>query len=110
MKKINIFGAPKEFLEQIQQEYYIQKNMKHKNIVKMYGMSMDTEFCYLFQEFVTGGDLFEKIDFENGMPVNQVKGYLKQLMSGLKYIHGCGIVHRDIKPDNLLINSSGKCF
>ncbi|KAJ4709539.1 Protein kinase-like protein [Melia azedarach] len=58
----------------------------------------------LFLEFCTGGNLYERISkFVNGLPEHEVRSYTRDIVRGLEYIHGNGIVHCDIKPANILL-------
>src|SRR5690606_26828172 len=64
------------------------------------------DILYLAIAYVEGGSLGDKID-SGPMPLKTVESYLREIASALDYAHRRGIVHRDIKPDNILINSEG---
>jgi serine/threonine kinase 38 len=76
----------------------------------------DRENLYLVTEFMSGGsleDLSARPDYQHGegddrkLPEEDVKFYMAELLLALEELHGMGFVHRDVKPGNVLINSSG---
>lgn len=61
---------------------------------------------YIFQELITGGDLFTFIEFKGGhLGDVETAVIIRQILMGVKYLHDHHIVHRDIKPDNILMTS-----
>lgn len=61
---------------------------------------------YIFQELVTGGDLYSFIEYKGGFLEEIQAGVIvRQVLEALKYLHENDIVHRDVKPDNILISS-----
>ena len=89
----------------IKKEIVIHKALKSKNIIKFYGMRKETERIYIFLEYVSGGELFDRIEPDIGVPRPQARFYFTQLLNGINYIHSKGITHRDIKPENILFDS-----
>uniref|UniRef100_A0A6P7FFP4 non-specific serine/threonine protein kinase n=1 Tax=Diabrotica virgifera virgifera TaxID=50390 RepID=A0A6P7FFP4_DIAVI len=91
----------------INREVSIHKLLDHENIIKYYGRRQEPNKEYIFLEFAAGGELFQLIEPDVGMPVAKAQFYMKQLFSGVEYLHSKGIAHRDIKPENILISSEG---
>ncbi|CAL2052055.1 unnamed protein product [Caenorhabditis brenneri] len=94
----------------VEKEYQIQQNLSktgHLHVVKAIGMRNPPKFLYIFLEYVDGGNLAKKIKPNFGMKPEQAKHYFRQILDGLQFIHGNGYVHRDIKPDNLLLTKNG---
>jgi len=58
---------------------------------------------FIFMEYAEGGELFDKLVPDIGMPEAQAKFYFKQLVNGVAYLHKKSIGHRDLKPENLLL-------
>lgn len=63
------------------------------------------EYLYIIMEFVPEGDLGSLINRERYLPEEDVKSMARQLLDALKYLHNMKITHRDVKPDNILINT-----
>ncbi|CAL2048263.1 unnamed protein product [Caenorhabditis brenneri] len=90
----------------VKKEYQIQENLSktgNPHVVKTIAMRTESKFLYIFLEYVDGGNLAKKIKPNFGMKPEQAKHYFRQILDGLQFIHGNGYVHRDIKPDNLLL-------
>ena len=58
-------------------------------------------------EFAEGGDLFDKIEPDVGVPEDIAHFYFTQLISGISFLHSKGVAHRDIKPENMLLDRDG---
>ena len=93
----------------ISQEHYIDaevrvmKKLKHQHIISLL-MDIDTATnMYLVLELVHGGDLFDAITRVTRFSETQSKIMIKHLASALAYLHAMSVVHRDVKPENLLV-------
>ncbi|XP_038894386.1 CBL-interacting serine/threonine-protein kinase 23-like isoform X3 [Benincasa hispida] len=62
---------------------------------------------YIVLEFVTGGELFDKIVSRGRMKEDEARKYFQQLINAVDYCHSRGVSHRDLKPENLLLDASG---
>ncbi|KAF2823889.1 kinase-like protein [Ophiobolus disseminans] len=87
-------------------EFDILKDLSHPNIVSIEKVFWSNNTIYIFQELVTGGDLFSFLEYKGGRLNNaQAAVVIRQVLIGVKYLHEQGIVHRDLKPDNILMTS-----
>ena len=79
--------------------------LDHPNIVGVHQVFEDNETAYMALDFVTGRDLLDTIEDPNdGLNPTQIKTILKEILGAVGFIHDQGILHRDISPDNILIN------
>ena len=79
--------------------------LDHPNIVGVHQVFEDNETAYMALDFVTGRDLLDTIEDPNhGLNPTQIKAILKEILGAVSFIHEQGILHRDISPDNILIN------
>ena len=79
--------------------------LNHPNIVGVHQVFEDNDTAYMALDFVEGRDLLDTIeDPANSLTVAQVKSILKEVLAAVGFIHDQGILHRDISPDNILIN------
>ena len=87
----------------------MHKLLKHPNVVQCYGSrTLDSSSRrFVFLEYCSGGELFDRIEPEVGMAEHQAQYYFNQLVCGLEYLHQRGVSHRDIKPENLLLDMKG---
>ncbi|KIH44468.1 kinase domain protein [Ancylostoma duodenale] len=76
-------------------------------MIRYIGMRVETEGglneLQIYLEYADGGELFDQIEPDVGMPPVKAQWYFRQLLNGLRHIHSMGVVHRDIKPENLLL-------
>lgn len=92
--------------QNVQREIQLLRKLKHKNVIELIDVLYNDEKqkMYLIMEYCVGG-LQELVDSapDKKLPLFQVHKYFKQLIFGLEYLHGRGVIHKDIKPGNLLL-------
>ena len=88
-------------------EATIAASLNHPNIVKVYNHGTVDGVPYIANEFIKGQNLKQVLDFRSSVPVAEAVDYMIQLASALDYAHSHGIVHRDVKPDNLYVMGDG---
>lgn len=81
--------------------------LQHPNVVQLYGIEEADELYFLVYEFVEGVTLEAQVEEEGPLPLQAALLYLHQLASGLAQAHAKGIVHKQIQPGNVLLNTDG---
>jgi len=76
-------------------------------IVKLFFSFQDAEHLYLIMEFVPGGDMMNLLILEDTFPESWTRFYIAETILAIESIHKLNYIHRDIKPDNLLIDAQG---
>ena len=82
-------------------------SLNHPNIVKVYGRGFVDNRPYMANEYIKGQTLRDKLNFAMSLSLTDACDVMLQLTAGIDYIHRHGIIHRDIKPDNLFYLSDG---
>ena len=90
-------------------ECIILKKLKHENIIKLIGIENTKKNCHLICEYCNGGNLLEykrfyQTHYSTQLNELYVQKIIRQIIKGLEYLHLNGIIHRDIKLDNILLN------
>jgi len=89
------------------QERRLLEEVDHPFIVNLRYAFQDDENCFFVLDLMLGGDLRFHLERLGSMPEDTVRFYVAQLSSGLAFLHEMGIMHRDLKPDNILLDESG---
>ncbi len=99
-------GNASETIERFKREAEISAKLNHPNIITVYDVGVDPEMGpFLTMEYITGASLAQVIKLN--LPVDEVMKLLLQGMSALQAAQLAGIVHRDVKPENMLVSQTG---
>jgi len=107
LKVINVKEHP-DAREEVIKEIELHKRLYHENVIKFFGSRVEETMVYMFLEYASGGELYDCIEPDVGMPVGKAQGFFEQIIKGVEYIHSKDIVHRDLKPENILLDSKGR--
>ena len=102
IKRINIKGFSTNDLYNISRESLYLSNLKHKNIIKMYCSYQYKDYLYNVMDYAEGGELTQLINSDIEIPENKIKDIFKQIIEGVRFIHSKNVIHRDLKPNNIL--------
>ena len=101
------FTKDAEFMGRFEREAMAASKMSHHNIVNLLDVGQDKDMPYLVMEFVDGLTLKQVIEQKGALPPNVAAQIAIRILSALQHAHSNGIIHRDIKPQNILVHSDG---
>jgi tetratricopeptide (TPR) repeat protein/predicted Ser/Thr protein kinase len=99
-------GNP-SILARFKQELILARKITHRNIIRIYDLGVASGLRFITMEFVEGQDLLSLLEGRKSAPENAVK-ILRQICSALEAAHAEGVVHRDLKPQNIMVEGSGR--
>lgn len=88
-------------------EAYAAAQLVHHNVVQIYDLAVDQGVNFFSMEYVQGENLAELVRRQGKLPATEAAGLILQAARGLRFAHDNGMVHRDVKPANLMLNSQG---
>ncbi len=94
--------------EQFQREATVLARLDHPNLVRVMDFFQERGNAYLVMNFVEGENLAALIERQGALPESQVLRWAEQLLDALAYCHARGVLHRDIKPQNVIIRPDGQ--
>jgi len=105
-------GLDPQTLAQLRQQFYqeaqVLARLDHPNLVRVTDYFEEWGNAYLVMNFVEGQSLADRIAARGPLPEAQVLDWARQLLDALAYCHAQGVVHRDIKPQNIIIRADGR--
>ncbi|MBO1578732.1 Stk1 family PASTA domain-containing Ser/Thr kinase [Bacillus sp. XF8] len=101
------YANNEEFIKRFHREAQSVTTLSHPNIVNMYDVGEEDGIYYLVMEYVPGQTLKQYIDQRGMLPIGEALDIMEQLTSAMAHAHHFEIVHRDIKPHNILIRNDG---
>ncbi|XP_077240516.1 CBL-interacting protein kinase 1-like [Tasmannia lanceolata] len=93
--------------DQIKREIGTLKLLKHPNVVRLHEVIASKTKIYMILEYVTGGELFDKISIKGRVTESEGRKLFQQLIDGVSYCHDNGVFHRDLKLENVLVDAKG---
>src|ERR671914_1894480 len=101
-------AADEQFIERFRREAKNAAGLSHPNIVQIYDRGEAEGTYYIAMEYLEGQTLKELAGVRGPLPVRDAIAYTRQILAALRFAHRKGIVHRDIKPHNALIDDDGR--
>ncbi|KAM0792818.1 hypothetical protein ACM66B_002584 [Microbotryomycetes sp. NB124-2] len=99
----------KGMVQSLKAEIELLKDLDHPNIVLYLGMEQTPEHLSIFLEYVPGGSIGRIVRTHGKFEESVIKFFTVQILEGLEYLHSLGILHRDMKADNILTDHDGMC-
>ncbi|OBG29329.1 serine/threonine protein kinase [Mycobacterium sp. 852002-51057_SCH5723018] len=102
------YAGDEQFLTRFQLEARTVARLKNPGLVAVYDQGLDARHPFLVMELIEGGTLRELLAERGPMPPHAVAAVLRPVLGGLAAAHRAGLVHRDVKPENVLISDDGE--
>ncbi len=96
-----------ESISNFKREIQTQAKLDHRNLVRAYDAGHDGNVYFLVTEYVPGTDLRRLVRSQGPLTINQAASVIMQAAMGLDYAHRQGLIHRDVKPGNILVTPEG---
>lgn len=108
LKLLNPQTADDEItIERFRNELKLARKISHRNVCRMFDLSREEETHYITMEYVPGEDLKSSIRRMGPLSVGKAIAVVKQICQGLAEAHDLGVVHRDLKPQNVMVDKEG---
>ncbi len=100
-------GFDQQFVERFQREARTAARLEHPHIIPIYRVGRSGKVSYFVMKYVRGGSLSEVLERRGQLRPDEIRRLLTETVGALGYAHRHGIVHRDIKPDNIMFDELG---
>ncbi len=100
-------AADKKTIERFSNELKFARKIRHKNVCQMFDLNEEKGIHYITMEYVPGEDLRSMIRMSGQLSIGTAVNIAKQICEGLTEAHKIGVVHRDLKPQNIMIDRDG---
>ena len=107
IKTLPLIKATPDSISNFNREIRTQAQLDHAHLVRAYDAGKDGNIYYMAVEYVPGTDLRKLVRSQGPLTQQQAASVVLQTARGLEYAHGKGLIHRDIKPGNILVTSQG---
>ncbi|MGB3328832.1 MAG: serine/threonine-protein kinase [Thermomicrobiales bacterium] len=102
------FAHDPAYVQRFEREAQVAAAVSHGNVVDIYDFGRQDDLLYIVMQYIAGEDLKHLIVRERVLPPERAREIVLQILAGVAAIHAAGIVHRDIKPQNVLVGNDGQ--
>ncbi len=102
------YAKNEKLLERFRREATIVSRLNSPHIVKVYDVTVDHRYCFIVMEYVDGQDLKTYLRFEAPLTLKRALTILQGITAGIAVAHDAGLIHRDLKPGNVLLSKDGE--
>jgi tRNA A-37 threonylcarbamoyl transferase component Bud32 len=101
-------AADAKIIERFRTELKVTRRITHRHVCRMYDLSTDGKSLFITMEYIQGEDLANMIQRLGKLPLEKAFIIARQVAEGLAEVHRLGVVHRDLKPKNIMIDREGE--
>src|SRR5258708_12724902 len=105
-----LYGRDESFVRRFEREALAVGTLSHDHILPLYDFGEQRPWYYLVMPYVEGGTLREYLLKRKQLTLEVAASFLDQITSALQYAHDHGVVHRDVKPSNILLRRDGYAY
>ncbi len=95
-------------LARFKQELLFAREVSHRNVIRLFDLGVAGDLRFITMEFVEGRDLFSLLEKQRKFSPEEAVQIIRQVCEGLEAAHACQVIHRDLKPQNIMIGNSGR--
>ena len=99
-----------ETIRRFKQELILARQVTHRNVIRIFDLGIADGLKFITMDFVEGRDLSKILSEKGKFSVNEACEIVRQICSGLEAAHSEGVVHRDLKPQNIMLDAQGRVF
>jgi serine/threonine protein kinase/tetratricopeptide (TPR) repeat protein len=99
-----------DILQRFKQELILARLVTHRNVIRIFDLGVAGNVKFITMDFVEGRDLKSVITEQRKLPAAKACDIIRQVCLGLEAAHGEGVVHRDLKPQNIMLDSQGRVY
>jgi len=96
-------------VEALRSESSTLRTLDHPNIVQYLGIQETNKYLSIFLEYIPGGSVGSCLRKYGKFHEDIIKSFTRDILEGLSYLHSVGVLHRDLKADNILVDPQGRC-
>jgi len=99
-----------QILRRFKQELILARQVTHKNVIRIFDLGQSDGIKFITMDFVEGQDLHSLLDEKGKLPPEQAARIMLQISRALEAAHGEGVIHRDLKPHNIMLDKKGRVY
>src|SRR3954471_3628633 len=100
-------ATAKHYEKRFRREVRAVARLNHANIVQVYDFGTEGDLAYIVMEYIQGRELKDLLDAKEGLELGKIFKLMGELLDALDFAHEAGVIHRDVKPANVMIDSAG---
>src|SRR5258706_1041489 len=100
-------ATAKHYAMRFRREVRAVARLNHPNIVQVYDFGTEGDLAYIVMEYIQGRELKDMLDAKEGLELGKIFKLMGELLDALDFAHEAGVIHRDVKPANVMIDTAG---
>lgn len=105
-----VYLSDEQFIARFTREARLSAMLEHPHIVRIYSIGEDTTPCYFVMNYIPGGTISDRMKHGRPLNPNNISRWGADVCSALAYAHEHGVIHRDLKPDNIMLDRRNRAI